>query len=165
MISKTLKEIKIGDKCSIDNSAYLGFEENGSGRIIIGNRVRIRPGVILRTCSGTIVIGNDSVLGVNTIIHALGNVVIGETVLISPNVGIYAQNHGIKKGKSIAEQDNIPGRIEIKNGSWIGAGAIIVGPVVIGSGAVVGAGSVVNNDVPDNAIVGGNPAKFIRYRE
>jgi len=47
---------------------------------------------------------------------------------------------------------------------WIGAGAKILGGVNIGSGAIIGAGAVVTKDIPHYAIVGGVPAKLIRYR-
>lgn len=56
------------------------------------------------------------------------------------------------------------GRIVIGNDVWIGSSAIILSGVNIGQGAVIGAGSVVTKDVPPYAIVGGNPAKIIRYR-
>ena len=46
---------------------------------------------------------------------------------------------------------------------WIGAGSIILPGVVLGSQSVVAAGSVVTTDVPSNVMVGGCPAKFIRY--
>ena len=52
----------------------------------------------------------------------------------------------------------------IKNDVWIGHGAIINAGVTIDNGAIVAAGSVVTKDVPAYAIVGGNPAKLIRYR-
>lgn len=56
------------------------------------------------------------------------------------------------------------GNIVIENDVWIGEGSIIMGGVKIGNGAVIGAGSIVTKDVPDYAIVGGSPAKLIRYR-
>jgi len=53
----------------------------------------------------------------------------------------------------------------IGNDVWVGQNAIILSSVKrIGDGAVIGAGAVVTRDVPDFAIVGGNPAKVIRYR-
>jgi acetyltransferase-like isoleucine patch superfamily enzyme len=50
----------------------------------------------------------------------------------------------------------------VKRGASIGSGATILANLVIGENALVGAGSVVTRDVPDNAIVAGNPARFIR---
>lgn len=50
----------------------------------------------------------------------------------------------------------------VKKGASIGSGATILANLVIGENALVGAGSVVTRDVPDNAIVAGNPAKLIR---
>jgi acetyltransferase-like isoleucine patch superfamily enzyme len=52
----------------------------------------------------------------------------------------------------------------IANDVWIGEGAMILSGVKIGNGAVIGARSLVTKDVPDYAIVGGNPAKIIKYR-
>lgn len=47
---------------------------------------------------------------------------------------------------------------------WVGAGSIILTGVTIGNGAIVAAGSVVTKDVPDFAIVAGNPAKVVKFR-
>ena len=52
----------------------------------------------------------------------------------------------------------------IGNDVWIGTGAIILKGITIGNGAVVASGAVVTKDVPDYAIVGGSPAKIIKYR-
>lgn len=54
--------------------------------------------------------------------------------------------------------------IAIEKNCWIGMGAIILSGSVIGEGAVVGAGSVVTKSVPKGAVIAGNPAKIIKYR-
>lgn len=59
--------------------------------------------------------------------------------------------------------DTVP-QTFIANDVWIGANVIISGGIQIGTGAIVAAGSVVVKDIPPYAIVGGNPAKIIRYR-
>jgi acetyltransferase-like isoleucine patch superfamily enzyme len=51
----------------------------------------------------------------------------------------------------------------VRKGASIGSGTTILSKVTVGSNAIVGAGSVVTKDVPDNAIVAGNPAKFLRF--
>lgn len=60
---------------------------------------------------------------------------------------------GMSKGDIIVDDD-----------VWIGYGAIILSGIRIGQGAVVAAGTVVTKDIPPYAIVGGNPAKIIKYR-
>ena len=51
----------------------------------------------------------------------------------------------------------------VRKGASIGSGSTILSKLTVGSNAIVGAGSVVTKDVPDNAIVAGNPAKFLRF--
>jgi acetyltransferase-like isoleucine patch superfamily enzyme len=53
--------------------------------------------------------------------------------------------------------------VHIKRNVWIGVNVTILPGVTIGENAVVGAGTVVTKDVPDNAVVVGNPARVIRY--
>lgn len=56
------------------------------------------------------------------------------------------------------------GDIVIGHDVWVGARAVILSGVTIGSGAIIAAGAIVTRDVPAYAIVGGNPARIIRYR-
>ena len=66
-------------------------------------------------------------------------------------------------GNLQTEQDwRVEGTV-IKRGASIGSGATVLCNVTIGENAIVGAGSVVTKDVPDNAVVAGNPAKVLRY--
>jgi UDP-3-O-[3-hydroxymyristoyl] glucosamine N-acyltransferase len=95
-----------------------------------------------------------------------GYIDISDYVSISQFVSIIASGHGIVLGIPISHQA-IPEKqnICIGNEVWIGAGATILPGVTIGSGAIIGAGAVVTNDVPQNAIVAGVPAKILRHRE
>lgn len=55
-------------------------------------------------------------------------------------------------------------QFEIGDNCYFGAGAIVLGPIKIGNNVTIGAGSVVTKDIPDNAVVAGNPAKIISQR-
>lgn len=67
-------------------------------------------------------------------------------------------------GMNIPDHTSRKGSIILQNDVWIGHGATIMGGVTLHNGCIVAAGSVVTKDVPPFAIVGGNPAKLIRYR-
>ena len=68
-------------------------------------------------------------------------------------------------GELQTEQDWVVERTLVKKGASIGSGSTILSKVTIGENAIVGAGSVVTRDIPAHAIVAGNPARMLRYRE
>jgi chloramphenicol O-acetyltransferase type B len=82
---------------------------------------------------------------------------------ISTSPAFYEGRDSIKLKLSKHSRD-VPKRTIIKNDVWIGDGVIIKQGVIIGNGAVVGFGSRVTKDIPDYAIVSGNPSKILRYR-
>lgn len=67
--------------------------------------------------------------------------------------------------RPIIEQGMVGRPVHIGADVWIGARVIVLPGITIGDGAIVGAGSVVTRDVPTRAIVAGNPARVIRYRD
>lgn len=163
MIHPKLK-LTMGEKCHLSPEAKIGFKEHG-GELILGNNVTINPGCVIRTCTGTIKIGNNVSIGYFSIIHALGGVIIGHNTMISPNVSIFAQGHGISKKSPMRGQPQTFKGIKIGNDVWIGCGAIILDGVQIGNGAIIGAGSIITKSVPAYEIHAGNPAKLIGVRE
>ncbi|MGR3809735.1 sugar O-acetyltransferase [Jiulongibacter sp. NS-SX5] len=89
----------------------------------------------------------------------LGGITIEDNVQIGPKVSLITENHPVdpqqRKSLDLAA-------VHIKQNVWIGAGAIILPGVTVGENSIIAAGAVVNKDVPDNVIVGGVPAKFIK---
>lgn len=96
--------------------------------------------------------------------HILGEITIGNDVQIGPKTVIWGRDHAIEKAKLIREQGHVKKPIVIGNDVWIGANVTILKGVTIGKGAVIGAGSVVTKDIPEYAVVVGNPGRVIRFR-
>lgn len=90
----------------------------------------------------------------------MGGITIDDNVLIGPKVNLITENHpqDPQNRKTLICQP-----IVIKRNAWIGAAATILPGVTIGENSVVAAGAVVTKDVPDNTVVGGVPAKFIKH--
>lgn len=84
--------------------------------------------------------------------------------LLSTSPLFTMKNNGIHHSWTSEELYYTAPKVKIGNDVWIGYGVTIVNNVTIGDGAVVAAGSVITKDVPPYAIVGGIPAKIIRYR-
>lgn len=122
----------------------------------IGKRAEIGYGLSIGSNSG---IGRDSIIQ--------GDVTIGDGVMMGPECIIYTKNHEFsdvtvpmfRQGTSEVRP------VIISDDVWIGARVTILPGVNIGTGSIIGAGSVVTKDVPEYAIVGGNPARVIKYRK
>ena len=112
----------------------------------------------------TLIIGDNVQIGRFVHINALLDVVIESDVLITHRVLLGDEDH-IYENTSIpihAQGTKFKGPVLLKSGCWIGTGVIILPGVVIGRNSVVGGNSVVTKDVPDYAVVVGNPAKVIK---
>lgn len=136
-------------------------------RVALGPRAGIRPYAFLKATGskGTIAIGARSGIGEHCIVNAVERVEIGNDVLIAPGCHVTDANHGIAPGTPIMRQERTAAPVSIGDDVWVGAGAKILSGVRVGHGAVIAAGAVVREDVPPMAIVGGVPARILRWRE
>lgn len=109
-------------------------------------------------------IGDYSGVGVNCLVS--GRTYIGSHVMMGPDCIMYSYSHAYDRLDIPMDQQGFeePTPIHIGDDVWIGARVIILPGVSIGSHCIIGAGAVVTKDVPDYAVVGGVPAKVIRYR-
>jgi len=137
-IRERLGEI-IGTEIDKSTTVFVPFHTNFGRHIQLGKRVFINHG-----CS----------------FLDLGGIVIEDDVLIGPHVSITSENHPIDP----AQRKTLDLKsVTIKSNVWIGANATILPGVTVGENSIVAAGAVVTKDVPANAIVGGVPARFIKW--
>lgn len=109
--------------------------------------------------------GRNITIGENVFINHgcsmldLGGITIEDGVMIAPRVNIATEEHPLNP----AERQQIFCKpVRIGKNAWIGTGATILAGVTVGENSVVAAGAVVTQDVPDNVVVGGIPAKIIK---
>lgn len=115
--------------------------------ITLGDRISIGAGSSLWAGSGT------------------ARIEIGDDTLIAPAVMITAANYRYDDGSPINDQPMQEADIIVGRDVWLGYGAVVLAGVRIGDGAIIGAGAIVRSDVPQYAIVAGNPASVIGKRK
>ena len=108
-------------------------------------------------------IGENSIVGDNSILDAREKIVIGKNVNISSNVSMWTLQHDYNDPWFRCNPIK-SGPIFIHDKAWIGPSVTILHSVTIGEGAVVAAGAVVTKDVPPYTLVGGVPAKQLGLR-
>lgn len=143
--------------------------------ISIGNNTIIGQRVLLQCWdkyeevkfSPQIQIGDNCSIRDDGHITCANKIIIGNNVRIGPKVLITDNSHGAST-RELLDMNPIKrplyskGPIYIKDNVWIGEKVSIMPNITIGKGAIIGANSVVTKDIPDYAIVGGNPAKILK---
>ncbi|GHN23883.1 acetyltransferase [Lactobacillus delbrueckii] len=134
-------------------SAKMMLDECGEN-VDIGRKISFSQHVTLGDRSS---IGDES--------YILGKLVIGKDVMMASRCAFIGSNHNhdrIDLPMNLQGGTDLP--IYIDDDVWIGYGCIITAGVHVGKGAILAAGAVVVKDVPEYAIVGGVPARVLKYR-
>jgi len=148
------------------------IEFNDGGQIINSQALSNLVGLYQRTIivaryGGKISIGADTGISGSTI-YAMDSITIGKRVIIGGNCKIIDNDfHPLHGSKRLPQkpEDIKQNPIIIGDDCFIGANSIILKGTVLGKNCVVGAGSVVSGTWPDNSIIAGNPAKFLKENE
>lgn len=111
-------------------------------------------------CGKNITVGRHVFINMGCTFQDQGGITISDGALIGHHVVLATLNHDLNPSR---RQNLIPKPIYIGKNVWVGANATILPGVTIGDGAVVAAGAVVSDNVPENTVVGGVPAKIIKY--
>ena len=142
------------------------FEIGPNATVRLGRWSWLGHGCKVRAHEGEVSIGAKSVLGQECTISAYQHVMIGRECIIADRVMMIDFDHGmVEVERPIRLQGIYKRDVNIGHNVWVGYGACLLRGVSVGSNAVIGTSSVVTADVPENAVVGGIPARVIRMRE
>jgi len=140
------------------------FNAKTALNIVLKNNTNLKHDILIQG-SGTLILGENSYIGSYSVIGVNDKIEIGKNVMIANAVSIRDTDHNFGDlSANMINQGITTAPIYIKDNVWISHGVVITKGVTIQSGAIVAANAVVTKDVPENAIVGGVPAKVIKYR-
>src|SRR5690554_103419 len=158
-------EIKLKAK-SISKSSHIIVEEHASVGDIVVHAKNMTVGAYTYIRSGSVISANTRI---GRFCSIAKNVVIGVDGAAHPLDWLSTSPFQYDKNMhttpmQLSSYEPPPQEVVVGNDIWIGEGARIMAGVTIGDGAVIAAYSLVTKDVPNYAIVGGMPAKVIKYR-
>jgi maltose O-acetyltransferase len=150
---KKASQLSIYDSYRFKYNIHPSFVFNGTDTLFYGE--------------GEIQINSESYIGrCSTIQSTLGyKVEIGKKCKIGPFFSIWTQSSYVDHDYNF-ENEILPkiGNVIIHDAVWIGANVVVSPGITIGENSIIGANSIITKDVPAMAIVGGVPAKIIRYK-
>jgi maltose O-acetyltransferase len=114
-----------------------------------------------RDCARRLHLGPGCVIGPDVTFGLDAPITLGSGVSIGPRAVLYTATHSLGLPARRMQFGILARPIVIEDGVWVGMGAYVLAGVRIGRGAVVAAGAVVNEDVPPNVVVAGNPARVV----
>ena len=156
-----METVEIGRNCFISPLAHI-FAEPGR-KIIIGDNTFIAADCTLH---GPLDIGSEVAINHHCILDGgRAGIKLHDQARIAAYCHLYAFDHGMDLAQPVYQQPVRSRGIEIGGDVWLGAHVGVKDGIQIGAHAVVGMNSMVTKNVEARAVVGGNPAGFIRYRD
>ncbi len=144
---------------------HYDIRKGKSAEFIIGRFVWIGEGCAFRAHEGTLRIGQKCTFGGKNTINSYAGVDIGEEGLWADDIYVVDFDHWyIDPHMTIRSQGIRSEPIVIERNVWIAEKATVLRGVTVGEGSVIGAMSLVARDVPPYAVVGGVPARVLKYR-
>jgi acetyltransferase-like isoleucine patch superfamily enzyme len=152
-----------------DGIAFVGpgvtIEIGKHARLHLGRWSWVGHGTKIRAHEGEVHIGAKTVLGQECTISSFQHVSIGRECIVADRVMLIDFDHGVvETERPVREQGIYKRDVRVGHNVWIGYGVSILRGVTVGDNAIIGTSSVVTKDVPDNAVVGGVPARILRMR-
>jgi acetyltransferase-like isoleucine patch superfamily enzyme len=163
-------KLRWGRRLRTDGLCFVGpgvkLEIGRGATLALGRWSWLGHGCKIRVHEGEVSIGAKTVVGQECTISAFQHVAIGRECVVADRVMLIDFDHGMVEVERPVRLQGIYKRdVNVGNNCWIGYGACVLRGVTVGDNCVIGTNAVVTRDVPDNAIVGGVPAKVIRMRE
>ena len=141
-----------------DDPSYVKYLEELFGRSLDGIRI-LTP--FICDFGNRVTFGKGVFINHSAILSASGGIEFQDGCMAAPGLRIATINHDMNE----RHKTYTYGKVTVKKNAWLGMNVTICPGVTIGEYAVVAAGAVVTKDVPDYAVVGGVPAKVIRYQD
>jgi acetyltransferase-like isoleucine patch superfamily enzyme len=142
------------------------FEIGRDAQVVLGRWSWIGDGCKIRAHEGVIEIGAKSVLGQECTFSCFQRIEVGRECIIADRSMMIDFDHTTAQVEQpIREQGIYKDDVLVGHNVWMGYGACILRGVSVGDNAVIGTNAVVTRDVPEDAVVGGVPARLLRMRE
>ncbi len=158
------KGVQIGD--------YVNLKAYGTEGLSLGNYAWIGAHSCLKVSfsfndpGSYIRIGRNVGIGEYAHLGGAGGLEIGDDCIIGPYFSCHPENHQFYNHQELIRLQGVTRKgIVVGKNCWVGAKVTLLDGVRIGDNCVIAAGAVVTKDMPANAVIGGVPAKVIRYRE
>ena len=163
-------KLRLRGRLQLDGFAFIGpgcrLEVGPNAVLQLGRWSWLGHGCKIRCHEGRVSLGAKSVMGQECTISAYQHVTIGRECVIADRVMLIDFDHGSAEvDRPIRMQGIYKRDVNVGHNVWIGYGACILRGVTIGDNAIVGTNAVVTKDVPENAVVGGVPARVLRMRD